>query len=217
MTWNKREVLNRTISGRNIYLGFLVTLFWVLRQHFVRRSVSRFFFLVCFCFWSQNILVEFFQRQIPVHSLYVLTFLFRIMERPALNLPRIQSRKITLDGVQLWNLNRSTTEEIFLLAVSSSGVRTGMEWKWEPFWILCRLFPYWKMSFKHQRLLLPHMWFVWLTIKLLSNSAREYFLVNHSFTVPSFEKFWWVNSSPGSLFFTFNDKGGKEERDWEGG
>lgn len=27
MTWNKREVLNRTISGRNIYLGFLVTLF----------------------------------------------------------------------------------------------------------------------------------------------------------------------------------------------
>lgn len=101
------------------------------------------------------------------------------MERPALNLPRIQSRKITLDGVQLWNLNRSTTEEIFLLAVSSSGVRTGMEWKWEPFWILCRLFPYWKMSFKHQRLLLPHMWFVWLTIKLLSNSPRDYFLVNH--------------------------------------
>lgn len=138
------------------------------------------------------------------------------MERPALNLPRIQSRKITLDGVQLWNLNRSTTEEIFLLAVSSSGMRTGMEWKWEPFWILCRLFPYWKMSFKHQRLLLPHMWFVWLTIKLLSNSPRDYFLVNHSFTVPSFEKFWWVNSSPSSLFFTFNDKGGKEERDWEG-
>lgn len=50
MTWNKREVLNRTISGRNIYLGFQEILFRVLRQHFVRRSVSRFFFLVCFCF-----------------------------------------------------------------------------------------------------------------------------------------------------------------------
>ena len=44
MTWNKREVLNRTISGRNIYLGFQEILFWVLRQHFVRRSVGKFFF-----------------------------------------------------------------------------------------------------------------------------------------------------------------------------
>ena len=158
MTWNKREVLNRTISGRNIYLSFQEILFRVLRQHFVRRSVSRFFFYqFASVFDRKTSWFNFFQRQIPVHSLYVLTFLFQIMERPALNLPRIQSRKITLDGVQLWNLNRSTTEEMFLLAVSSSGVRTGMEWKWEPFWILCRLFPYWKMSFKHQRLLLPHM------------------------------------------------------------
>ena len=27
MTWNKREVLNRTISGRTIYLGFQEILF----------------------------------------------------------------------------------------------------------------------------------------------------------------------------------------------
>ena len=65
MTWNKREVLNRTISGRTIYLGFLVTLFWVLRQHFVRRSVGKFFFSLLLFLIAKHLGLIFFNDRFP--------------------------------------------------------------------------------------------------------------------------------------------------------